>query len=145
MKFRSLREIYENWYFALYVIEPTYFKEVVESQAWKNAMLKEMQAIEQNISNMGIGESTGRKGTHWTQWVFKIKRHADGIIQHYESRLAAKGYAQYQGIDYDRTFSPVARFEMVRILLYLSSKMSWPIYHFDVKFAFLNAELEEEV
>ena len=124
MKFRSLREIYENCYFSLYVTEPSCFKEAVQTQAWKNAMLKEMQAIEQNISNMGIGESTGRKGTHWTQWVFKIKRHADGIIQHYESRLAAKGYAQNQGIDYDGTFSPIARFETVRILLSLSSKMS---------------------
>ena len=83
-----------------------------------------MQAIEQNISNMGIGESTGRKGTHWTQWVFKIKRHPDGSIQHYESRLASKGYAQHQGIDYDGKFSPVTRFETVRILLSLSSKMS---------------------
>ena len=77
--------------------------------------------------------------------MFKIKRHPDGSIQHYESRLAAKGYAQHQGIDYDGKFSPVARFETVRILLSLSSKLSWPIYHFDVKFAFLNGELEEEV
>ena len=44
-KFRSLREIYEKMYFALYVIEPSCFKKAVESQAWKNAMLKEMQAI----------------------------------------------------------------------------------------------------
>ena len=68
--------------------------------------------------------------------MFKIKRHPDGSIQHYESRLAAKGYAQHQGIDYDGTFSPVALFETMRILLSLPSKMSWPIYHFYVKLHF---------
>jgi len=108
-KFRSLMEIYENCSFALYVTEPSCFKEAVESQAWKNAMIEEMQEFEQN-QTWELVNLPEEKEPIGLKWVFKIKRHADGSIQRYKARLVAKGYAQHQGIDYDETFSPVARF-----------------------------------
>jgi len=77
--------------------------------------------------------------------VFRLKSHIDETIQKYKARLVAKGYAQHQGIDFDETFSIVAHFEMVRTLLSLIASLRLPIYQFDVKSAFLNAELEEEV
>lgn len=73
------------------------------------------------------------------------KYHADGSIQKHKTRLVAKGYSQQQGIDFDETFSPVAPFETIRTFLALAATLNWPVYQFDVKAAFLNGDLEEEV
>ena len=57
----------------------------------------------------------------------------------------AKGYAQIQGVDYDEVFAPVARLETVRLLLALAAQGEWEVHHMDVKSAFLNGKLQEEV
>jgi hypothetical protein len=57
----------------------------------------------------------------------------------------AKGYSQRQGVDYDEVFAPVARMETVRLLLALAAHCSWAVHHMDVKSAFLNGDLQEEV
>ncbi|KAF3622046.1 hypothetical protein FXO38_31523 [Capsicum annuum] len=79
------------------------------------------------------------------KWVFRTKYHADGSIQKHKARLVAKGYSQQQGIDFNETFSHVARFETVRTFLALAGKLNWPVYQFDVKSSFLYGDLEEEV
>jgi len=79
------------------------------------------------------------------KWVFKVKKDpADNIVKH-KARLVAKGYAQIQGVDYDEVFAPVARLETVRVLIALAAQRDWEIHHMDVKSAFLNGELIEEV
>ena len=57
----------------------------------------------------------------------------------------AKGYAQIQGVDYDEVFAPVARLETVRLLLALAAQGEWEVHYMDVKSAFLNGKLQEEV
>jgi Reverse transcriptase (RNA-dependent DNA polymerase) len=66
-------------------------------------------------------------------------------VQKYKARLVVKGYAQEYGVDYEETFSPVVRFEMVRLLLALAAHLKKHVYQFDVKSTFLNGELAEEV
>src|SRR6266404_1179971 len=75
-----------------------------------------------------------------SKWVYKLK--ADG---QYCARLVAKGFTQIPGIDYDETFSPVACFESLRLLLVLAVLEDWHIHQMDVKSAFLNGVLDEEI
>ena len=80
-----------------------------------------------------------------TKWVFKNKIDSDGTIIRNKARLVAKGYSQQEGIDYDETFAPVARLEAIRIFLAYAAHMKFKVFQMDVKSAFLNGELEEEV
>jgi hypothetical protein len=77
--------------------------------------------------------------------VFKVKKDPDGNMVKYKARLVAKGYAQHQGVDFDEVFAPVARMETVRMLLALAAHSGWEVHHMDVKSAFLNGDLREQV
>lgn len=79
------------------------------------------------------------------KWVYRTKYNADGTIQKHKALLVAKEYAQQQVVDFDETFSPMARFETVRIFLALFAQFEWPVVQFDVKSTFLNGELNEAV
>eukprot|EP00253_Pinus_taeda_P027748 PITA_27748 len=79
------------------------------------------------------------------KWVYKTKSNAEGKIDRHKARLVVKGYKQQQGRDYDETFAPVARMETVRTVLSIATQHKWKIYQMDVKSAFLNGVLKEEV
>jgi hypothetical protein len=79
------------------------------------------------------------------KWVFKLKRDEAGAIVKHKAHLVARGFMQREGIDFDDTFTPVARMESVRLLFALDVQEGWRVYHMDVKSAFLNGDLKEEV
>ncbi|XP_051132654.1 retrovirus-related Pol polyprotein from transposon TNT 1-94 [Andrographis paniculata] len=101
----------------LFAADPMTVEEAMEKAEWRNAMQEELSAIERNQT-----------------WKMKHK-----------ARLVAQGFTQQHGLDYEETFSPVAHFDTVRILLALAAQQQWKIYQFDVKSAFLNGDLQEEV
>jgi hypothetical protein len=77
--------------------------------------------------------------------MFSIKRRSDGSIDRYKARLMAFGNKQEYGLDYDETFTPVAKMTTVRTILALAASQSWPLHQMDVKNAFLHGDLEEDV
>ena len=80
-----------------------------------------------------------------TKWIFKNKSDEHGIVIRNKSRLIAQGYTQVEGIDFNETFAPVARLESIRIFLPIASHLNFKLYQMDVKSAFLNGLLQEEV
>jgi hypothetical protein len=79
------------------------------------------------------------------KWIYRTKFNADGSINKHKAKLVVKGYAQMFGVDFSETFAPVARLDTIRILLALAAQNGWTIHQMDVKFAFLNGYLEEEI
>ncbi|GKA01858.1 retrotransposon protein, putative, ty1-copia subclass [Tanacetum coccineum] len=79
------------------------------------------------------------------KWIFKKKTDMDGKVHTYKARLVAKGYTQTHRIDYEETFSPVAKIKSIRIMLAIAAFHDYEIWHMDVKTAFLNGKLTEDL
>ena len=127
--------------------DPTSAQEAIsssEGEKWKKAMNEEMKSMESNDAWELVDRPKGKK-TIGCKWVYKRKRSADGGVERYKARLVAKGYSQQYGLDYDETFSPVARFESLRTILALAVQCDFHVHQIDVTTAFLNAKLCEEV
>jgi hypothetical protein len=80
-----------------------------------------------------------------TKWVFRNKQDEHGVVTRNKARLIAKGYAQVAGLDFKETFAPIARLESIRILLAYAAQHSFKLFQMDVKSAFLNGPIKEEV
>jgi hypothetical protein len=124
--------------------EPATFEEARCEQSWIKAMREEMASIEQNDTWTLVSLPRGHKAIG-LKWVFKLKRDEVGNIVKHKARLVAKGYVQQPGVDFDEVFAPVARMESVRMLVAAAAQEGWFVHHMDVKSAFLNGELREEV
>ena len=88
-----------------------------------------------------------QKGEHviGTKWIFRSKTDDEGNVIRYKAHLVAQGYSQMEGVDYDETFAPVAHIESIRILFALACHLRFKLYQMDVKIAFLNGLLKENV
>ena len=118
--------------------------EALQDADWVNSMHEELHQFVRN----DVWELVPRpKGVNviGTKWIFKNKSDEHGIIIRNKSRLVAQGYTQVEGIDFDETFAPVARLESIRIFLDITSHLNFKLYQMDVKSAFLNGMLQEEV
>ncbi|XP_051134184.1 uncharacterized mitochondrial protein AtMg00810-like [Andrographis paniculata] len=107
-------------------------------------MTKELQALEKTHTWDLVYFSSG-KTPIGCKWIFKIRTHYDGSIEHYKARLVAKSYSQEYGIDYDETFALVARLTTAYCLLVVAVVRQWSLIQLDVKDVFLHDTLFEEV
>ncbi|GJY76168.1 retrotransposon protein, putative, ty1-copia subclass [Tanacetum coccineum] len=127
--------------------EPTSYKAAMldpESGKWIDAMNAEMQSM---IDNKGNGSCRLPPNCNMlgSKWIFKIKIDMDGNVHTYKSRLVAKGYTQLYEVDYEETFSPVADIRAIRILNIYAAFYDYEIWQMDVKTAFLNGHLDEDI
>ncbi|RVX02626.1 Retrovirus-related Pol polyprotein from transposon TNT 1-94 [Vitis vinifera] len=127
--------------------DPKTYKEAMASRDvafWKEAINDEMDSIMSNQTWELVDLPPGSKPIG-CKWVFRRKYHTDGMIQTFKARLVAKGFKQREGIDYFDTYAPVARTTSIRILFALASIHNLFVHQMDVKTAFLNGDLNEEV
>src|SRR3954469_441345 len=115
-----------------------------DSNKWQEAMKSEIGSMYENQVWTLMDLPDGRKVVE-NKWIFKKKTDADGNVTVYKARLVAKGFRQIQGVDYDDTFSPVAKLKSVRIMLAIAAYYDYEIWQMDVKTAFLNGDIDEEL
>jgi len=127
--------------------EPNTMSEAIHSRdasKWEQAMQEEYDSLMAN----GTWELTplpANRNRVGCKWVFRTKRDANGDVVRHKARLVAKGYSQVEGVDFDETFAPVAKFCTIRCMLAIGAAMGLEMHQMDVKTAFLNGDLEVEI
>ncbi|KAG8492427.1 hypothetical protein CXB51_009682 [Gossypium anomalum] len=139
---KTLADVYERAHVAQE--EPCSFEEAEAHQGWKQAMANEIAMIEKNQTWELVPRPANRK-VIGVKWVYRAKHNADGSLNKLKARLVVKGFSQKYGLDYLETFAPVARLDTIRLLIALVAQKQWKIHQLDVKSAFLNRFLEEEI
>jgi len=76
--------------------------------------------------------------------VYKIKHNANGPMNKYKTRLVTKSYAQTYGIDYEGTYSPIAKMTIIRAIIVMVTTKGWSLHQIDVKNVFLHGDFQEE-
>lgn len=127
--------------------EPTTFNEAINGEnslQWKDAVKSEYESLMKNDTWQLVDLPPGRNLVG-SKWIFKIKRNADDSINRYKARLVAQGFSQKEGSDYNEVFAPVAKYNSIRVLLALVNSLNLDLHQMDVKTAFLNGKLDEEI
>ncbi|KAJ9544963.1 hypothetical protein OSB04_024670 [Centaurea solstitialis] len=125
-------------------IEPKNVSQALDDSDWLLAMQEELLQFKRNKVYRLVPRPQD-KSIIKSKWIFRNKKDESGLIVRNKARLVAKGYSQQEGIDYDETFAPVARIEAIRIFLAYAAHKNIKVFQMDVKSAFLNGVLHEEV
>ncbi|KAH9751651.1 Integrase catalytic domain-containing protein [Citrus sinensis] len=125
-------------------IEPKSFEDAENDESWIMAMQEELNQFERN-NVWELVPKPEHQSIIGTKWVFRNKMDESGVVVRNKARLVAQGYNQEEGIDFDETFGPVARLESIRMLLAYACHKDFILYQMDVKSAFLNGYILEEV
>ncbi|KAH9688658.1 hypothetical protein KPL70_015204 [Citrus sinensis] len=123
---------------------PASVEEALKNKKWETTMREKFEALQKNRTWELVPPSRDLKVVG-NKWVYKVKYNPDGTIARYKARPVAKGFHQTAGIDFNETFSPVAKSPTIRIVLNLAVMNNWDIKQVDVNNAFLHGELCEEV
>jgi hypothetical protein len=137
-----LANLCEHYTFVSY-IEPLRVEEALQDPNWVLAMQEELNNFKRNEVRSLVPRP--KQNVVGTKWVFNNKQDEHGVVTRNKARLVAKGYAQVAGLDFEETFAPVARLESIHILLAYAAHHSFKLFQMDVKSAFLNGPIKEEV
>ncbi|KAJ9544361.1 hypothetical protein OSB04_024068 [Centaurea solstitialis] len=133
-----------NFSVFLCTIEPTRVSDALQDSDWVTAMQEKLNQFFA-LKVWRLVKKPDDKTVIDTKWLFKNKRDANNVIVRNKARLVANGYCQQEGIDYDETFAPVARLEVIRMCLAYAAYKNFTILQMDVKIPFLYGHLKEEV
>jgi hypothetical protein len=123
---------------------PSTFEEATDRQVWRNAMMKEYNSIMKNDVWEVVRRPEGKSMVTF-RWLYKLKYVVDGSIEKYKAHFVVWGFSQVEGVDYDETFALAARYTSIRAMISIATEMGWKIHQMDVKTAFLNGLIQEEV
>jgi hypothetical protein len=123
--------------------DPKTFAEASGHPDWDTTMNEEYRSLMANDTWDLVPLPKGRKLVR-CKWVYITKCASDGSVERHKARLVAKGFSQVEGIDYNETFSPVAKMNSIRLVLSLVASHKWEVHQMDVKFVFLHGYLQEE-
>jgi hypothetical protein len=126
------------------LFEPRDIGHALSNSSWVNAMHEELENFERN-QVWTLVEPPRDVNVIGTKWGFQNKQGEDGEITRNKAHLVAQGYSQVEGLDFGETFAPVAHLEAIRILLAFATFKGFKLYQMDVKSAFLNGVIYEEV
>ncbi|PKU59087.1 Retrovirus-related Pol polyprotein from transposon TNT 1-94 [Dendrobium catenatum] len=125
-------------------ITPATYNQAAKSSHWQQAMLTEFNGLKQQAT-WTLVQPPVNKPVLGCKWTYKIKLLPNGNIDRYKARLVALGYNQQFGINYNETFSPVAKMTTICLLLALAVNRNWPIHQLDIANAFLHGDLPEDI
>jgi len=125
-------------------VEPKSTEEALKDEKWVEAMHEELNQFARN-DVWFLVPKTAEMNIIGSKWVFRNKLDEAGVITRNKARVVAKGYNQEEGIDYGETFAPVVRLEVVRLLLAFACMSGFKLFQMDVKSAFINGFINEEV
>jgi len=129
---------------ALYAgAEPIDVEEALQEPQWIQAMKEELSSIKNNTWDL-VNLPKGKRPIA-VKWVFKVKKNPTGEVVKHKARQVAKGFLQKEGVDYGEIFAPVARIKTIRLVFAIASMRRWSMHQLDVKSAFLNGPLKEDV
>ncbi|XP_010476022.1 PREDICTED: uncharacterized protein LOC104755356 [Camelina sativa] len=140
--FTTLETVFYECFLSM--IEPKNHVKAIEDDFWIIAMEEELEQFERN----DVWELVRRPidvNIIGTKWIFKNKIDESGVVVHNKARLVAQGYRRIEGVDFEETFAPVARLESIRLFIGMACILNFKVFQMDVKSAFLNGILQEEV
>jgi len=144
----SYHRIFPSFYTCLSSISslsiPKSLGDALAHPGWRQAMLDELSALRHN-GRWDLVRLPFGKSVVGCKWVYAIKVGLDGTVDRLKARLVAKGYTQIFGLDYGHTFSPMAKMDSIRLFIAMAALRQWPLHQLDVKNAFINGDLNEEI
>jgi hypothetical protein len=126
------------------ILDPKTSAEASGHPDWDTTMNEEYHSIMENDIWDLVPLPKGKKLVR-CKWVYRTKYASDGSVEGNKARLIAKGFSQVEGIDYNETFSHVAKMNSICLVLSLLASHKWEVHQMDVKSAFLHGDLQEEI
>lgn len=123
---------------------PTSYAEAQDDKEWCDVVDLEFEAMEANNTWDVTSLPKGKKSVD-CRLLYSLKFNANGILERRKVRLVAKGYTQKEGLDFNQTFSPIAKMVTIKLLLKISASKRWVLHQLDISNAFLNGDLTEEI